>query len=378
MVRANSANIFLLLYHTIPLLMGAYYGINITYFFLFYFLFFLGYILGYLLGIKIKVKKFDIKGLGKSHNLFSCIVLITHLISLFILNNLINLDTSPLFYRSIYFKEPLLIFNNNYLYTFYLSILKPSCFMILLYFTVKQKFDLIYWVGIITCLIDAYISQGRFEILYILFFLIISKRFSFLKLILGLLVFIALGVFITLGRRGLILQEYDLNYGDILLHDFGNYFIYGYYFLQRLIITDFFSNNSFFSFSIFASFSNFFKTFFTSKIGIDFHYQWENINLILDKGIVFEPTGDLFNAFATNFAPFYLDFGYLGIVCYSFLIGFIINFKSNDHEFRFLKSLAFFIATFGLFQPIITYFYGLIFFLVISYILFSNVLFKII
>ena len=114
------------------------------------------------------------------------------------------------------------------------------------------------------------------------------------------------------------------------------------------------------------------NTFIFSKfIGIKLDYPWEVYNHKLSSIDVYVKEFSInINAFSTNFYPLFLDGGFLYIFIFGLISGLIIGLNSDSKFVKILKFLNFYILIFGLYQPVITFFVGLVFQIMILFFLY--------
>jgi hypothetical protein len=322
----------------------------------------------------LSILKFNIKVLS------IYIVLFAFLISLFYLFKISGSDFTNL--RADFYSSRG-VFSNTILNTLYASFLMPlliiSIIFLFNYYDYNSKFI---YLALLTLLFDAIIRQGRFQLLYILFFLIYFRRHLKIKskyLILATFIIIVLA-FYTLYTRFLINDAAISTLSDffnpqVVWNSTINYQVYGYIFLDKLVdkINPF---GRFYEMNLFSQFYYLLNTIFLTKIGLFLHYPWEEHNLILDQGMYADVFDFDFNAFSTNFYPIYLDYGFLGILFYGIFSGFLTALQTNNRFIRSIKALNIFILIFGLYQPIIVFLIGFIFLILALYIIFQF-LFKI-
>ncbi len=260
-------------------------------------------------------------------------------------------------------------FQNTYLNTFYASFLLPLLIVSLCYFCVSNHNDnkLVIILGFVALLLDGFIRQGRFQIFYVFFYLIIFKNFFNVRKIHLFVCFLVAVVlsFYTLYTRYLI-KDVAINSmsefigSPIFYNSSINYQLYGYVFLDKLVESVDFTGHYWelnsVSFAFYAL-----NTLFLTKINLFLHYPWENYNLILAQGMYSEHLLTDFNAFSTNFYPIFLDFGFIGIAFYALMSGFFTAIKTESMVLRILKALNIFILLFGIYQPIIIYLTGFVY-----------------
>ncbi len=304
------------------------------------------------------------------------LLIITFFISIYYLS---RIPGQSLYNLRMDFYESRGIFSNTILTTLYGSILMPLIVISITVLSFRFKdFKKYVLLGFLILLFDAILRQGRFQLLFILFFLFYFKDIYKIKFKYILLtVFLALVFsFYTLYTRVFINDAAISDLSDFLVpkvifNSSLNYQLYGFVFLDNLV-ENLSPIGTFFEFNLFNQIFYLTNTFFLTKIGLFLHYPWETYNLILDQGVYSNHFDFDFNAFSTNFYPIFLDYGYFGIFFYGVFSGYFTAINSDNEFVKVIKTLNIFILIFGLYQPIIVYLVGFIYLISGLYIFFSH------
>jgi hypothetical protein len=277
-------------------------------------------------------------------------------------------------YRDEFYESAGGVFKSTYLYTLYTVFMVPifligTMYMLNADFKTKATKALII-TAFLVIILDGVLRFGRFQYLFVLFFLYLTYRkfgLSRLSLLLGVVVTVVVS-FVTIYFRqfyndAAITSGLALVNKSIIQETITKYQFVGYIFLDHLTEGKSLLGHPL-EFNTLSFFQLFLKTI-TSKVGFDFTYSWEHYNLLLSEGM-YEPKLDVFfNAFSTNFLPIYLDFGVIGIFVYGLVSGSFIGIKTSNQVLRTIQFLNFFVLFFGLYQPIITTLLGFV--LIIAY-----------
>jgi hypothetical protein len=289
--------------------------------------------------------------------------------------------------RLIYYNKGS-VFNSNYLFTFYEIFLTPLIIIALPYVIISEFDSKKYFIflSIIFIICNIILKQGRFQILFLLtLFLFFNYYFNIKKInfLYSSVLFFIFSLYIFLNRQ--IPNFYFLNLFTSNNIDYEylakytiNYQFYGYLILNSYIDTNipfghpYELNTPSFIFFIFNTF------IFTKFFGFNVIYPWEIYNLKLSSVGMYASQFNLkINAFSTNFYPLFLDGGYLYIFIYGLISGLILGVNSESKFIKILKFLNFYVLIFGLYQPVITFFIGFIFqiliFILLYYILRNNI-----
>lgn len=374
MLKNSQSFFFILLWYIIPILVLFYNEIYVYNSLIILVIFIIAYAFSFFIFKKvhynrIRILKFNFNIIHK------ILVILSFLISFFYLSKIPGQDLSSLrmdFYGS---KG---IFSNTILTTLYGSILMP---LILISITVLSfnynRYKKFVYLGFTVLIFDAIIRQGRFQLLYILFFLLYFRdiyKFK-LKYILSTILLVVVFSFYTLYTRVFINDAAITDLSDFLVpkvifNSTLNYQLYGFVFLDHLV-EKLSPIGKFFEFNLFNQVFYLFNTFVLTKVGLFLHYPWEVYNRILDVGIYSKYFDFSFNAFSTNFYPIFLDYGFLGIFFYGMFSGFFTAIKSESKFIKIIKSLNMFVLVFGLYQPVIVYLVGFMYLISGLYIFFD-------
>jgi len=280
-------------------------------------------------------------------------------------------------YRMEYYESTGGVFKSTYLFTLYTVFLRPLFLlgiMRLLTKNLKNKSNrrLLFFLFFILVL-DGILSLGRFPYLFVLFFIFIGFKSLGLK---RAVFFFGIAIIVVFSFATVYFRQFfadsavgsitDIVNSDVARSSAVSYQYNGYVFLESLIADKSplghpWELNT-------ASFGFLFSKIVSTKFGIDFNYSWEHYNLQLTEGIYHSKLNLLINAFATNFFPIYLDFGYLGIFIFALISGAFLGLRSSNRLIKSFQILNMFILVFGLYQPIITSLLGFI--LLIGYVVF--------
>lgn len=368
---------FILIWYTLPILILLYNNIYVYNSLIIVILFLISYSASFFVFKELQYDK--IKTL-KFNNVFfqKVLISITILISIYYLIKIPGVDFSTL--RTDFYNSKG-IFSNTILTTLYGSILIPlmvvSLSVLSNNYTKHKKFIII---GLFTLLLDSFIRQGRFQLLFLLFFIIYFREIYKIKLkyiLIGLIGVIFLS-FYTLYTRVFINDAAITDLSEflgpkVIFNSTLNYQVYGYVFLDKLI-DDLSPIGKFYEFNLFNQLFYLINTFFLTKIGLFFHYPWEVYNIILDNGMYSKDFDLDFNAFSTNFYPIFLDYGFFGIIFFGIFSGYLTAINSKSTFINTIKTLNVFILIFGLYQPIIVYLVGFLYLICGLYILISHFL----
>jgi oligosaccharide repeat unit polymerase len=375
MLKNRQTFVFILLWYILPILVLFYNEIYVFNSLIILFVFLISYSFSFFI---FKKAHFNvIKTLKLNFNIIHKILLIiTLLISIFYLSKIPGEDLSNL---RMDFYEAKGIFSNTILTTLYGSILMPFIIISITALSFNfNKFKKYVLLGLLILIFDAILRQGRFQLLFILFFLFYFRDIYKIKLKYILLtVFLAIVFsFYTLYTRFFINDAAITDLSDFLVpkvifNSSLNYQLYGYVFLDNLV-ENLSPIGKFYEFNLFNQFFYLINTIFLTKVGLFIHYPWEAYNLILDQGVYSKHFDFDFNAFSTNFYPIFLDYGFFGIFFYGFFSGYFTAINSENKFIKTIKTLNIFVLVFGLYQPIIIYLVGFIYLISGLYIFFSH------
>lgn len=377
MLKNREIFVFVLLWYILPMLVLLYNKIYVFNSLIILFVFLVSYSFSFFFFRKaqfnvIKTLKFKI--------FHKIVLIITLLLSVFYLSKIPGEDLSNL---RMDFYEAKGIFSSTILTTLYGSILMPFIIISITALSLSfNKFKIYVIVGLLILILDAILRQGRFQLLFVLFFLFYFKdiykiklRYIFLTAFLGIVF-----SFYILYTRLFINDAAITDLGDFLVpkvifNSSLNYQLYGYVFLDNLV-ENLSPIGKFYEFNLFNQFFYLINTIVLTKIGLFLHYPWEAYNLILDQGVYSTHFDFDFNAFSTNFYPIFLDYGFFGIIFYGIFSGYFTAINSENKFIKTIKTLNIFVLVFGLYQPVIIYLVGFFYLISGLYIFFSH-LFKV-
>ncbi len=375
MLKNSQLFFFVLLWYSLPMLVLFHNDIYVFNSLIILFVFLISYSYSFFMFKKlhlnvIKTFKLNVNIVHKT------LLIITFFISIYYLS---RIPGQSLYNLRMDFYESRGIFSNTILTTLYGSILMPLIVISITVLSFRFKdFKKYVLLGFLILLFDAILRQGRFQLLFILFFLFYFKDIYKIKFKYILLtVFLALVFsFYTLYTRVFINDAAISDLSDFLVpkvifNSSLNYQLYGFVFLDNLV-ENLSPIGTFFEFNLFNQIFYLTNTFFLTKIGLFLHYPWETYNLILDQGVYSNHFDFDFNAFSTNFYPIFLDYGYFGIFFYGVFSGYFTAINSDNEFVKVIKTLNIFILIFGLYQPIIVYLVGFIYLISGLYIFFSH------
>lgn len=270
------------------------------------------------------------------------------------------------------------VFKSTYLFTLYSVFLIPL-FLLATMFVLNDDLSIkknrkIIWLAFLVIVIDGILRLGRFQYLFVIFFLYLTYRqFGFKKitLVIGVLILLVVS-FTTIYIRQFFIDaavssSLDIVNIDVLKESILNYQYIGYFLLEH-----FTKDKSVLGTPLEAntiSFLPLFLKYIVTKFGMTLSYPWETYNLALSEGIAVPQLGDLpYNAFATNFFPVYLDLGLPGVFLYGLFSGIFLGIKSYNQLVKAFQFLNIYLLFFGLYQPIITTLLGFV--LIIGYMVF--------
>lgn len=266
-------------------------------------------------------------------------------------------------YRKEFYESTGGIFKSTYLFTLYNVFLMPLFLVGTMYFmsrdfAIKAIRKLIIFSFIIIVL-DGILRLGRFQYLFVFFFLYLTYRkfgIGKIAIIIGAVIILVIS-FVTIYFRQFYIDAavesgLDIVNKDVFRNSIANYQYNGFVMLDNMvadkpILGRFWEGNT-------PSFLWLFGKTITSKIGFDFNYPWEQYNIILTEGMYSDKLGLMFNAFSTNFLPVYLDLGYLGVMLYGIFCGAFVGLKTTNPVIKTVQYVNLFVIVFGLYQPIIT------------------------
>jgi oligosaccharide repeat unit polymerase len=288
-------------------------------------------------------------------------------------------------YRDEFYENSGGVFKSTYLYTLYTIFLMPLLIFGSMYylnsdFKAKHTKKIVV-ITFIIIILDGILKFGRFQYLFVLFFLYLSYRkfgLSKLSLLIGFLLMIVIS-FVTIYFRQFYLDAavttgLEIVNKKIIQETITKYQFVGYLFLEKLTAGRSLLGHPM-EFNTVA-FSELFLKTITTKAGFNLTYAWESYNKILSEG-TYEPKLDIYyNAFSTNFLPIFLDYGVIGIFVYGTFSGCLISIKTTNPFIATFQYLNLFVLIFGIYQPIITTLLGflLIIFFLISFLKFIKVL----
>lgn len=272
-------------------------------------------------------------------------------------------------YRMDFFEAAGGVFKSTYLFTLYSVFLVPLLLLGTMYWVSKdlynkknKRFVLFLFLLIV---LDAILSLGRFQYLFVLFFFYLSyKAFGFKKVALffGFTAILALS-FITIYFRQFFVDSavdsaVEIVNADVARNSIISYQYNGYAFMDKLLaekppLGQPWQLNT-------PSFGFLFAKIISTKVGVDFNYPWESYNLMLTEGAYDQRLDLLFNAFTTNLFPVFLDLGYPGVLIYGIFSGVLLGFRTKNQILKAVQYLNLFMLIFGLYQPIITMLNGFI------------------
>lgn len=389
----NNSSVFkiVIFWYIIPFLCLLFYGIYLPNILLILFIFLTGLIISYnysknkLINFNINFKFINFLYLSKIIIYSSLFLSIYGLFYFYFIKNGKFTDV-----RLIYYYKGS-VFDSTYLYTFYEILLTPLIIIVLPYvliteFDSKKYFIFLSFIFIICNII---LKQGRFQLLFLLFlFLFYNNYFKFKKkyIFFVSILFFIFSLYIFLNRQIPnfnilnLLTSNNIDYEFLFKYTI-NYQFYGYLILNSYIDTNIPFGHPY-EFNTFSFIFFLFNTFVITKLfGHNIIYPWEVYNLKLSSVGMYASHFNLkINAFSTNFYPLFLDGGYFYIFIYGLISGLIIGVNSQIKFIKILKFLNFYILIFGLYQPVITFFIGFIFqiliFIFLYFILRSNILTK--
>lgn len=379
----NNSNVFKLIFiwYVLPFIFLLCSGIFLPKILIILSFFFLGFSLSYFSSsnkhilIPIRVKYFDFIKISKLIVVLSFSLSLYGLIYYFFIVRGRYIDVREVYYNGGS------VFQSTYIFTFYEIFLTPIIIIVLPILMInKFKNKRIYiFLTLLFVLIDAFLKQGRFQILFLFFVIIYYNNYFHIKLknIIGLgFVLLLFSLYIFLNRQipdfslVKIFNSYNIIDYSYLSKYTINYQVYGYILLDKFASL----NSPLGNFLEFNSLSFVFyilNTFFFIKLfGFKLDYPWEIYNSKISLGIFDENFLLQINAFSTNFYPLYLDGGLLYVFIYGLTSGFIVGVNSDIKFLKILKFLNFYILIFGLYQPVITFFIGLIYQILVFILLF--------
>lgn len=366
---------FVLLWYILPILVLFYNQIYVFNSLIILFVFLISYSFSFFF---FKKAQFNVIKTLNFNVIHKIVLIITLLISVFYLSKIPGEDLSNL---RMDFYEAKGIFSSTILTTLYGSILMPFIIISITALSLSfNKFKKYVIVGLLIIILDAILRQGRFQLLFVLFFLFyfrdiykIKLRYIFLTAFLGIVF-----SFYILYTRLFINDAAITDLGDFLVpkvifNSSLNYQLYGYVFLDNLV-ENLCPIGKFYEFNLFNQFFYLINTIILTKIGLFLHYPWEAYNLILDQGVYSKHFDFDFNAFSTNFYPIFLDYGFFGIFFYGIFSGYFTAINSENKFIKTIKTLNIFVLVFGLYQPVIIYLVGFFYLISGLFIFFSHLI----
>lgn len=366
---------FVLLWYILPILVLFYNQIYVFNSLIILFVFLISYSFSFFF---FKKAQFNVIKTLNFNVIHKIVLIITLLISVFYLSKIPGEDLSNL--RTDFY-EAKGIFSSTILTTLYGSILMPFIIISITALSLSfNKFKKYVMVGLLILILDAILRQGRFQLLFVLFFLFyfrdiykIKLRYVFLTAFLGIVF-----SFYILYTRLFINDVAITDLGDFLVpkvifNSSLNYQLYGYVFLDNLV-ENLCPIGKFYEFNLFNQFFYLINTIILTKVGLFLHYPWEAYNLILDQGVYSKHFDFDFNAFSTNFYPIFLDYGFFGIFFYGIFSGYFTAISSENKFINTIKTLNIFVLVFGLYQPVIIYLVGFFYLISGLYIFFSHLI----
>jgi len=303
-------------------------------------------------------------------DLISFIILVTILIQILGLTKFALEGLDIRYRRNEIFSNAYLLFGSSMLYTLYNSFLFPAIVCVIIYvFTYRnRKLDQSDIKTLVLCFLiliaDTVLKLSRFPLMFLIFFLFFYNYKIGIKrkyFIVGAVMLILSSQMIVFFRQ--FYYDNAINsYLDVFTFEHFDktiigYQYYGYLLLDKMIVNKPVLGNP--EELNCLAFVFYMLEILTTKFGVFISFAWENTNLLLSTGTYIDNAKAYINAFSTNFLPIYLDFGFIGILIFGLYSGFIFGYQTSSRLFMFIKHLFFFIMFFGIYQPIILFFYGL-------------------
>jgi oligosaccharide repeat unit polymerase len=272
-----------------------------------------------------------------------------------------------MFYRDIYFNEPEKIFGSILMGELFNRIFIPLFYLLLILSIVRvdyRKKNIFMGFG---CLIFlSYITQGRFPIYHMLYFALIFliinglnikiKNLMYLSLSSMLIVFIALALFISRLEIDLSLMNIEFMI-DLFLKYFINYHFVGLYIFDSILENSMYATRTFYgcnSIGFVGDIARRIEEIFIGTQTINDCYRANNDFFL--QGQYIEGLDGRYNAFGTNMMPLYLDGGWVGVLSFSSLLGFLCAKMKCPEEMVVnpIFLLINFVVVFGAFQSLIS------------------------
>lgn len=308
----------------------------------------------------------DIKNLG--NKLDSLLLILSIIILIYFAIKSFGVQVEYLaFYRNIYFSEPEKIFGSVLVGEIFNRFFIPFVYLIVIFSLIKKKtsyFNLL--ISVICLLVITFITQGRFPIYHIMYFVLIFAIASNIKLkakSLILTLFIVTAVLFFLIFLIISRLEIDMAYIDfyfihqLFLKYFINYHFVGLFIFDSLLENSMYAKETFFACNSLGFLGDTLRRAEEIVLGfgsLEDCYRANN-NYFL-KGVYIPGLDGSYNAFGTNLMPLYLDGGWIGvIVTYSFLGYLCAKLKTpKNMKVHPVFIIINFMIVFGAFQSMIS------------------------
>lgn len=261
-------------------------------------------------------------------------------------------------YRSLYFKDPGLIFGSNNIWLGYVTIVMPiSSYLIVRWLSNGGNLEA--WLGYVVVMgfLEATIANGRFALYETLFFIGIARvlghkvqAYQWLA-VLGVAVPFAFGILYYrtgVGSSDINHEQLGADSNAILEYHALGFYLFDYHITHHFIRSFYPLCNSIGIFGLpLYGFSKY-ALGFTNPV-----YCYQEMQTELDRHVKIEDYGDT-NAFGTNLLPFYVDGGLLLVGLVFIAAGYaLFHSSTSGRRVSPISISVLYVLVFGLFQPVL-------------------------
>ena len=271
------------------------------------------------------------------------------------------------FYRDIYFSNPEKIFGSLVISELFNRIFIPFIYLLSMLSIVRKNKSYANLAMSLICIIFlTFITQGRFPIYHIIYFLAVFMVIMNIKMRLKTVIYtlalsgmiILFSGYLLISRLDIDASLIDLNFvSDVFIKYFITYHFVGLYIFDSIIETSIYSKNTFFGCNSLGFIGDIFRRVEEMIFGSGLLEDCYRTNhTIFLKGQYLAGLDGRYNAFGTNLMPLYLDAGWVGVMAIHALLGFMCaKLKSPENMVIHPVFLIInFVIIFGAFQSLIS------------------------